>query len=51
MELFIEPYDDPEILAEFIAAIETLAYGLFILRANVNDRIRRFATVIRRSIP
>lgn len=46
MELFFEPPNAPEILAEFIAGIETLAYGLFILRANVNDRINRFASVI-----
>ena len=46
MELFFEPPNDPEVLAEFIAGIETLAYGLFILRANVNDRINRFAAVI-----
>ena len=46
MELFIEPPDDSEVLAEFVSAIETLAYVLFILRANVNDRINRFAAVI-----
>lgn len=33
-------------LVEFVKGLERLAYGLFILRANVNSRIARFASVI-----
>ena len=46
MELFIEPPLDSGHFTEFVAGLETLAYGLFILRANVNERIARFAAVI-----
>ena len=34
-------------LAEFIRDLERLAYGLFIRRADINERIRRYANVIR----
>ena len=33
-------------LLRIVRGLERLAYGLFIRRANVNERIRRFATVI-----
>ena len=36
----------PEIV-KFVKEMERLAYGLFILRANVNERIARFAAVIK----
>ena len=31
---------------KFVRKLERLAYGLFVLRANINQRIRRFADVI-----
>ena len=46
MELFIEPPTESGHFIEFVAGIEALAYGLFVLRANVNERIARFAAVI-----
>ena len=46
MELLIEPPSDSEHFTEFVAGLEALAYGLFVLRANVNERIARFAAVI-----
>ena len=33
-------------LAKFIAALERLAYGLFIRRANINERIGRYADIL-----
>ena len=46
MELFIEPPSDSAHFTEFVAGLEALAYGLFVLRANVNERIARFSAVI-----
>ena len=34
-------------ILRFIQDLERLAYGLFIRRANINDRIRRYAQVLR----
>ena len=45
MELFKDPRSDPARLNEYVAGLERLAYGLFILRSNVNQRIARFAAV------
>ena len=39
--------DDSESLVKFSCDLERLAYALFILRANINDRIGRFANIIR----
>ena len=36
-----------DILAKFTRDLERLAYGLFIRRADINERIRRYANVIR----
>ena len=47
MELFVDPTNDAARLKEHVTGLERLAYGLFILRANVNQRIARFAAVIR----
>ena len=33
-------------VASFLSAMDTLAYGMFILRCNVNERIRRYADLI-----
>ena len=46
MELFIEPPSESGHFTEFVAGLEALAYGLFVLRANVNERIARFAAVV-----
>lgn len=37
---------DYEKLAEFITDLERLAYGLFVRRANINERINRYAEVL-----
>lgn len=37
----------PERVAAFLSALDTLAYGMFILRHNVNKRIGRYADLIR----
>ena len=46
MELFVDPPSDAAQLREYVVGLERLAYGLFILRSNVNQRIARFAAVI-----
>ena len=45
LTLFFDPPEEKERFIEFVIGIEALAYGLFILRANVNTRIARFAEV------
>lgn len=37
---------DPDALASFVRDLERLAYGLFLMRANVNERIYRYANLI-----
>ena len=37
----------PEQVALFLSALDSLAYGMFILRRNVNVRIKRYAEIIR----
>lgn len=39
--------DDGEALFKFSRDLERLAYALFITRANINDRINRYANVLR----
>ena len=39
--------DDREALIKFIRDLERLAYALLILRANINERITRYANVLR----
>jgi len=39
--------DDVEALFRFSRDLERLAYALFIVRANINDRINRYANVLR----
>ena len=34
-------------IASFVESIDRLAYGLFILQADINERIRRYASVLR----
>ena len=38
---------DAVALSQFFKYLERLAYGLFILRANINQRIRRYAELLR----
>ncbi len=38
--------DDLDELARFITDLERLAYGLFIRRANINERITRYAAIL-----
>lgn len=38
---------DTVALCHFFTYLERLAYGLFILRANINQRIRRYAEILR----
>ena len=38
--------NDTHLLARFVRDLERLAYGLFIMRANVNERIDRYAGVL-----
>lgn len=47
MAFFHRRPHDREGLAGFTKDLERLAYGMFIRRANVNERIRRYADVLR----
>lgn len=38
---------NPDALGKFTKSLERLAYGLFIRRANINERINRYAAVLR----
>ncbi len=38
--------NNPAQIARFVQDLERLAYGLFLLRANINDRIYRYAQLI-----
>ena len=46
MEYFRINEDQTDKLLVFIQDLERLAYGMFILRSNINERIRRYAQVI-----
>ena len=48
IEYFKRYYNDTARLLPFLRDLERLAYGLFIRRANINQRIRRYADVLRR---
>ncbi len=48
IEFFKRYPNDTERLLPFLRDLERLAYGLFIRRANINQRIRRYADVLRR---
>ena len=37
---------NPEAIRDFIVDLERLAYGLFILRANINERVNRYGSVL-----
>ena len=46
--LFLSKFSqEPGRVASFLSALDTLAYGMFILRHNVNKRIGRYADLIR----
>ena len=47
MEFFRRNADDRDSLIGFTRDLERLAYGLFVRRANINDRINRYADVLR----
>ena len=47
MAFFLRNPNDREILIRFTKDLERLAYGLFVRRANINDRINRYADVLR----
>ena len=47
MEFALRNRDHSETLLGFIRDLERLAYGLYILRSNVNERIARYADVLR----
>ncbi|MCY4651815.1 MAG: DUF262 domain-containing HNH endonuclease family protein [Dehalococcoidia bacterium] len=47
MEFFKRNPDKPEDTLCFVRALERLAYGMFILRLNINERISRYAEVLR----
>ena len=38
---------DTDALGQFFRYLERLAYGMFILRSNINQRIRRYAEILR----
>ena len=38
---------DTDALGQFFRYLERLAYGMFILRSNINQRIRRYAAILR----
>ena len=46
MEFFHCHFHDQDVLIAFTKDLERLAYGLFIRRANVNERIVRYANVL-----
>ena len=47
MAFFFRHQHDRESLIRFTKDLERLAYGLFVRRANINDRINRYAEVLR----
>ena len=47
MSFFHRNPDDRERLMRFAKDLERLAYGLFVRRANINERINRYADVLR----
>ncbi len=47
MAFFLRYPNDRGILIRFTKDLERLAYGLFVRRANINDRINRYADVLR----
>ena len=47
MSFFHRNGQNPDQLARFTKDLERLAYGLFIRRANINERINRYAEVMR----
>ena len=47
MSFFRRSFNDRESLIKFTRDLERLAYGLFIRRANINERINRYAEVLR----
>lgn len=47
MAFFLRHPNDRESLIRFTKDLERLAYGLFVRRANINDRINRYAEVLR----
>ena len=47
MSYFHRRGDSRECLSQFLADLERLSYGLFILRTRVNDRINRYSRVLR----
>ena len=47
MAFFRRNSNDREILIRFTKDLERLAYGLFVRRANINDRINRYADLLR----
>ena len=46
MVFFNRNPNETDLLARFVRDLERLAYGLFLLRANVNQRIDRYAAVL-----
>ena len=47
MAFFFRNTNDRESLIGFTRDLERLAYGLFVRRTNINDRINRYADVLR----
>ena len=47
MAFFLHCSADCEVLVRFIKDLERLAYGLFVWRANVNNRVNRYGEVLR----
>ena len=47
LEFFIRNGNSPNALVQFIQDLERLAYGMFIRRANINERINRYADILR----
>ena len=46
MAFFFRHTDAPDLLTKFTKDLERLAFGLFIRRANINDRMNRYAEVL-----
>ncbi len=47
LEFFIHNKDESDRLAGFVKDLERLAYGMFVRRANINERINRYAEILR----
>lgn len=46
IEVFAKRQQDPDFILRFVTDLERLAYGMFLLRADINDRIQRYGALL-----